>query len=135
MTKKNGTQDNEEEVDTTNGIKELTPATLKNELQAMISAKKEASEKGGTVGKLTSQLCEKYGLMPQAVTGTRKMLEMQDDKRQAIMRQQIQLWNIMGWFDQIDAFDDLTELFTQVTASASKRQPQDNNVSRSLAAH
>jgi hypothetical protein len=104
------------------GRKSISAEELHRVLKEAIKHKKAAAEENGSHGNVIAKAVERFGLERKSLTWTRQLTEMDDGKRQGIIRQAFDLWNKMEFFDQIDAFDDLIPLMEEIVAEAKKRQ-------------
>lgn len=68
--------------------------------------KATAAEYSGSHGQVVKAFCERWGTNRKAFGWTRQLSDMEDDKRQACIRDFIDLSRKMGFFDQGDLFDD-----------------------------
>jgi hypothetical protein len=115
----------------------IAEADLKRVVAEIGRQKKLASEYAGNAGKATQNACEQYGLEKTALTFARRLADMEDGKRQAVIRATIDYWNKLGFFDQIDAFDDLLATFETIVGRAHNvkdgvRRDEDGNVVRGM---
>ncbi|ABS14258.1 hypothetical protein I6H96_02690 [Brucella anthropi] len=96
----------------------VAPEDLKRVIAEIGRQKKHASEYAGLAGKATQNAVEQYGLEKNALTFSRRLSDMEDGKRQAIIRSSIEYWSKLGFFAQLDAFSDLIELMRAIVAEA-----------------
>lgn len=83
-------------------------------------AKDAASEASGLAGQKTQQACETHGLEKTAFTFTARLERMEPAKRGGIVRSMFEYFNKAGFFDQIDAFDDLVDELKAILAEIEK---------------
>lgn len=124
--------------DDTPGHTPLTPEEFKKLMADMSARRRVASERSGEHGALVKNACDRYGLEKNALTFTRRMFDMEDGKRQGILRSMISYWNTMGWFRQVDAFDDvigiMREIVKQHDEIAAKKAEADKKAKEQKAA-
>ena len=84
--------------------------------------KSAASESAGLAGKETQNAVELYGLDKTALTFNARLSRMETAKRQGILRAQIDYSDKLGFFDEIDAFDDVIPVLEAIVARARKRE-------------
>lgn len=68
--------------------------------------KEKAKEANGVAAKATKDFCEQHGINPKALTIVAKLKAMEHQKRADLLRGIITGCDMMGYFDQIDMFDD-----------------------------
>lgn len=100
----------------THTIKGIAPADLKKVLGEISRQKKLASEYAGNAGKATQNAVETHGLEKTALTFTRRLNDMETGKRGGVVRSVIEYFDKAGFFDQIDAFDDVIETMRSIVA-------------------
>lgn len=98
--------------------KGISAEDLKRTIAEISRQKKLASEYAGNSGKATATAVERYGLEKTALTFARRLSEMEDGKRQAVIRASIDYWFKLGFLDQIDAFDDLIATLEAILTGA-----------------
>lgn len=79
---------------------------LRRVIAEAIRRKQEAAEYSGMHGKVVSQAVERHGIEKNAFTFVRRMAEMEDAKRQSVLRSVIDYAFKLGFFDQLDLFDE-----------------------------
>jgi hypothetical protein len=62
----------------------------------------------------TQRVVEKYGLEKTAFTFVRRLAKMEPAKRQAVLRGVITYADLLAYFDQLDAFDDLRDTLGRI---------------------
>lgn len=85
--------------------------------------KAEASEASGRHGKVISGAVEQYGLERNALTFARRLADMEEGKRQSVLRALIEYSGKLGFFDQLDAFDDLVATLRGIVDAAEGNRP------------
>ncbi|WP_245501732.1 hypothetical protein [Mesorhizobium sp. M2A.F.Ca.ET.039.01.1.1] len=107
---------------TTTSAKEARGGVSAEDLKRVIGEisrqKKHASEYAGLAGKATQAAVEQHGLEKTALTFARRLNEMEDGKRQSVLRSLIEYSHKLDFFAQQDAFSDLIELFREIVAEA-----------------
>jgi hypothetical protein len=93
---------------------EITPERFREVVAEIVEAKAKASEQAGTVGKLTSQAVETYGLEKNGFTFVRKLMGMEAAKGQSALRAALDYADKAGMFDQKDAFNDCLSLMAEI---------------------
>lgn len=110
---------------------------LKRVIGEAVRQKQLASEYSGLHGKVVSNAVEQYGIEKNAFTLTRRMYEMEEGRRMAIVRSTIDYWHKIGFFDQVDAFDDVIDLMRRIVSEndrgASRASGADADVREVLA--
>lgn len=102
----------------------ITADQVKTVLVDLTKKKDKASEYAGQVGAATSAAVEKYGIDKNALTTVRRMNGMEETKRQAFLSGVIDLSYKAGFFDQIDAFDPMSDLLKEILKHVSEnKQP------------
>lgn len=101
----------------------ISPNELKKVLKEASKLKANASEAQGEHGAYIKAACEKHYLDRKALGLTRYMFDADEQRRGSIMRQCIQQWAMLGFFAQIDAFDDLLPILRDVVETFSKVTP------------
>lgn len=85
--------------------------------------KTSASEASGRHGKVISGAVEQYGLEKNALTFARRLADMEEGKRQSVIRALIEYSWKLGFFDQLDAFDDLVATLREIVDTAEDTRP------------
>ncbi|WP_336801675.1 hypothetical protein [Kaistia sp. MMO-174] len=91
---------------------------LRKAIEEISRQKSLASEYAGLAGKATQGAVERHGLEKNALTFTRRIHDMEENKRSSVIYSSIDYWNKLGLFDQGDAFNDPIELFREIVAQA-----------------
>jgi hypothetical protein len=89
---------------------ELTAAELKKILDQAVEEASKASEHTSEHGNIIRQLIDRFDLDRTAVTFTRRVHRQGTERQLATVRSTIKLWLLAGFFDQVDAFEDIAEL-------------------------
>lgn len=89
---------------------------LKSVIADINRLKDSASEASGLAGKRTQQACEQYGLEKTALTFTARLERMEPAKRGGIVRSLHEYFHKAGFYDQIDAFDDVVDTLKSIIA-------------------
>lgn len=92
----------------------ITPERFREVVAELVEAKAKASEASGSVGKMTSQAVDTYGLEKNAFTFVRKLMGMETAKRQAAIRATIDYADKAGMLAQKDAFNDVLGLMAEI---------------------
>lgn len=112
-------------------VKKMAPSTapagvsaedIKRVVDDINRHKENASENAGLAGKATQQACDRYNLDKTALTFSARMKRMETAKRQGIMRGSLDYWDKLGFFDEIDAFDDLIPAMERIIERAHARE-------------
>lgn len=85
----------------------IDAADLNRVLREAIRQKRLASEASGLHGKIVSNAAQQYGIERTAFSLTRRLLELEPDRRQAIMRAMLDYWHKAELFSSIDLFDEM----------------------------
>lgn len=85
----------------------ISASELKKLMRESSKAKKAAAEAQSAHGGIISAACERYKIERKALSLTRYLWDCDEQKRGSVMRQTIDQWAKLGYFTQIDAFDDL----------------------------
>lgn len=101
-------------------IKTIPKAELKKLMAEASAAKTAAAEASGEHGALVKNACERFNIERNAFSWTRKLNEMEGPKRMAVIRQMLDFGSKLGFFDQIDAFDDIVPVIEQIAKDARK---------------
>lgn len=96
----------------------ISAEDLQRVLAEAARQKQLASEYAGNHGAHVKNACERYGLEKNALTFARRLLEMEEGKRQGVIRASIDYWKKLGFFNQIDAFDDLLGNLREIVEDA-----------------
>ena len=100
---------------TRGGVK---PADLKKAIAEVNRHKKHASENAGLAGKATQNAVELYGLEKKAFTMCARMTNVEPPVRQAQLRALLDYSEKLGFFDEIDMFDDTLVVMEAIIARA-----------------
>lgn len=107
---------------TSASAKEATGGVAAEDLKRVIAEisrqKKHASEYAGLAGKATQNAVEQHGLEKTALTFARRLSDMEDGKRQGVIRAAIEYFHKLDFFAQHDAFSDLIDLMRRIVAEA-----------------
>lgn len=95
---------------------------LRKVVKSINDLKDAASEHAGLAGKETQNACELHGLEKTSLTFTARLARMEDAKRGAVVRTMIEYWEKMGFFDAIDAFDDVVGVMEGVCKRARAKE-------------
>lgn len=90
-------------------IKGISADDLKREIAEVSRQKGLASEYAGNAGKATASAIERHGLEKTAFTFARRLSDVEEGKRSAIIRSSLDYWNKLGFFDQFSLFDDIRD--------------------------
>jgi uncharacterized protein (UPF0335 family) len=80
--------------------------------------KKMASESSGLAGKATQMAAEAHGLDKGALTQCCRLDKWEPAKRQAFLRSFLDYGEKLGFFNEIDAFDDTVAILEEIVARA-----------------
>ncbi|ELT50974.1 hypothetical protein [Brucella intermedia] len=103
----------------------VSPEDLKRVIAEIGRQKKHASEYAGLAGKATQNAVEQYGLEKTALTFARRLNDMEEGKRQSIIRASLEYWRKLDFFAQHDAFSDLIELMREIVSEADANADSD----------
>jgi hypothetical protein len=92
----------------------ISAEDLKKLLDEASRQKALASEYQGHHGAVIKNGVERYGLEKNALTFVRRLRDMEEGKRQGVLRAVLDYSNKMGYFDQIDAFDDINQTMNAI---------------------
>lgn len=95
---------------------------LRRVLAEATRQKRNASEYSGLHGKVVANAVEQYGIEKTAFTFTRRLSEMEEGKRQAIIRSLLDYGHKAGFFDQLDLFDETVVLLETIAAEIKGRR-------------
>jgi len=112
----------------------VTSADLKRVIEDINRHKENASEHAGLAGKATQQAVERFGLEKTALTFNARLSRMEAAKRQGILRSQIDYADKLGFFDEIDAFDDLIDVLEGIVRKARAREDKPGAIDPAVAA-
>lgn len=116
-------------------IKTIPKAELRSLVREATSAKEAAAEASGEHGAIVKNACERFGIEKNAFSWVRRLNDMEGPKRMAVIRQLLDFSSKLGFFDQIDAFDDVIPVLEQITADAKGKQaPEPDQSARSTKA-
>lgn len=101
---------------TSQSVKVVDPDDLKRAVGEILRQKESAAEYVGLAGQATKQAIERLNLDRKALGVIVALKKADDEKRQATLRSIIQYADAMGFFDQMDAFGDLSELMGEIAA-------------------
>ncbi len=87
-----------------------------------IRQKRQAAEYSGLHGKVVSNAVERYGIEKNAFTIVRRLHEMEEGKRQSVLRSLIDYSHKAGFFDQLDLFDETVVLLEGIAAEIKSRR-------------
>jgi len=105
------------------GLKRITAAQLKREVEEISRQKGLASEYAGNAGKATQSAVERFGLEKTALTFARRLHDMEEAKRSGVIRASIEYWVKLGFLDQLDMFSDTAEMLSDILKRAHNVQP------------
>jgi hypothetical protein len=94
----------------------ISAEDLKRVIGEAIQQKQSASEYAGMHGKVVANAVETYGIDKTAFTLSRRLSEMEEGRRAVVVRSCLDYWYKLGMFDQIDAFDDVTDTLRAILA-------------------
>jgi hypothetical protein len=94
--------------------KGISPDDLKREIAEVSRQKGLASEYAGNAGKATASAIERHGLEKTAFTFARRLSDVEEGKRSAIIRSSLDYWYKLGFFDQFSMFDDLRDILRTI---------------------
>lgn len=95
---------------------------LRRVVNEAIRQKKQAAEYSGLHGKVVSGAVENYGVEKNAFTIVRRLSEMEEGKRQSVLRSIIDYSHKMGFFDQLDLFDETVVLLETIASEIKSRR-------------
>jgi hypothetical protein len=94
-----------------------------------VRIKGNVSEYSGQLGQYRRNQVERYSLNPKAFALANALNNMDEAKRQDFLRSLIQYALFLGFFDQIDAFDDLNTLLRRALGEDQEQEdPVESNV-------
>lgn len=104
--------------------KGIAEKDLKRVVKDIIRHKQNASENAGLAGKATSQAVEQYSLDPKALGIVVGLVKKNDlAKAMGTLRSIVDYADKAGLFDQIDAFDDVHEIFERISKRGKNVRP------------
>lgn len=95
-------------------VKGVSPDDLRKAVAEISRQKTLASEYAGNAGKATANAVERFGLEKTALTFARRLSDVEEGKRAAIVRSSLEYWWKLGFFAQLDAFDDVANTLQQI---------------------
>jgi hypothetical protein len=99
---------------------------LKKVIQEVLHQKELASEYNGRAGSYTKDAVERYGLDRRALAVSVALTKADEKKRAATVRACLDYWQKLGFFDQMDAFDDLVGTMEKIASDARSRSGTSN---------
>lgn len=131
-----------QKLDAGDAVEGVSAVDLKRVITEINRQKELASEYSGHAGKATASAVERYGLDRQALSFTRKLAGMETAKRQSTIRSAIDYFDKMGFFDDIDLFDDVIGTMERIVHRARSAEGKtadasgvDGNVVRAMFAN
>lgn len=100
----------------------IKPAELRKLVTDINRHKKLASESNGMAGKATQMAAESHGLDKGALTFVCKLEKWEPPKRQAMLRCLFDYAEKLGFFDEIDAFDDTVGVMETIVSKARAKE-------------
>lgn len=100
--------------DVTSSKSSITPEELKRVVGNFMSETAEASERNGAAGSIVKNALDRYGLDRKAFRFVLGLAKMETTKRQATIRSLIELSDKMGYFEDVDMFDDVIETMSNI---------------------
>lgn len=91
---------------------------LKRVIEEASRQKALSAEYAGNHGSVVKNACERYGLEKTAFTFARRLRDMEDGKRQGVIRALLDYGEKLGFFDQIDVFDDTVGTLRRIVERA-----------------
>jgi len=86
-----------------------------------------SADYSGNAGQYLRNQCERLGISAKTVRKLRSMERQDEGKRQSEIRETIYGWLAMGYFAQIDAFDDIRTLLSEALAATGGDGGQDSD--------
>lgn len=88
----------------------ISPDAFQKIVAECVRIKGNVAEYSGQLGQYRRNQIERYSLNPKAFALAHALNAMDEGKRQDFLRSLIQYALFLGFFDQVDAFDDLNTL-------------------------
>lgn len=100
----------------------IKPSDLRKLINDVNKHKRLASESNGMAGKATAMAVEANGLDKGAFTLCCRLDKMEPPKRQGFLRSMLDYAEKLGFFDEIDAFDDTVPILEGIVARAREKE-------------
>lgn len=109
--------------DQTGGVRtSINRADTKKLLTKLADIRAKQSEITGSLGAETNAACDKHGLDKNSLTVVRRMHGMTETKAHSFLYGVIDLAWKGGLFDQVDAFDAMTDLLSEILEELKRNQ-------------
>lgn len=102
----------------------LTASAVESAVKEASRQKKHAAEYTGLAGKAVQTFTERWGIHKKAFGFARVLYDMEEDKREACLRDFLDLADHLGYFDQSDMFDDLGERVAEMREKIDRSKPK-----------
>ena len=100
----------------------IKPSDLRKLINDVNKHKRLASESNGMAGKATAMAVEANGLDKGAFTLCCRLDKREPPKRQGFLRSMLDYAEKLGFFDEIDAFDDTVPILEGIVARAREKE-------------
>ncbi|KAB2666766.1 hypothetical protein F9K91_02170 [Brucella tritici] len=100
--------------DVTSSKSSITSDELRRVVNQFMSETAEASEHNGAAGSIVKNALDRHGMDRKAFRFILGLAKMETTKRQATLRGVIELADKMGYFDDVDMFDDVISTMANI---------------------
>lgn len=99
----------------------IKPSDLKRVVTDILRHKSHASENAGLAGKATASACETYGLDKGGLSFVVSLSRMEAGKRGSKLRAALDYAEKLGYFDEVDMFDDTLNTLRDILKRAEEK--------------
>lgn len=117
--------------DVTSSKSSITSDELRRVVNQFMSETAEASEHNGAAGSIVKNALDRHGMDRKAFRFILGLAKMETTKRQATLRGVIELADKMGYFDDVDMFDDVISTMANIVDG--KRPAEDETPKKAKA--
>ncbi|NKC02454.1 hypothetical protein HED55_00680 [Ochrobactrum haematophilum] len=114
--------------DVTSSKSSISSEELRRVVNQFMSETAEASEHNGAAGSIVKNALDRHGMDRKAFRFILGLAKMETTKRQATLRGVIELADKMGYFDDVDMFDDIISTMANIVDG--KRPAEDETPKR-----
>lgn len=100
--------------DVTSSKSSITAEELRRVVNQFMTEAAEASEHNGAAGSIVKNALDRHGMDRKAFRFILGLAKMETTKRQATLRGVIELADKMGYFDDVDMFDDVISTMANI---------------------
>ncbi|KAB2776495.1 hypothetical protein F9L00_14260 [Brucella anthropi] len=117
--------------DVTSSKSSISSEELRRVVNQFMSETAEASEHNGAAGSIVKNALDRHGMDRKAFRFILGLAKMETTKRQATLRGVIELADKMGYFDDVDMFDDIISTMANIVDG--KRPAEDETPKKAKA--